>query len=202
VIAASLFQRYESRDEGDFAAACSRHARQFVVTPKSPPEVTIHSIVGHGVSGSGKTTVGRISPNFSARNSSTRTWLHSHDNLSRWRDVPSATNSANRGLHAVGENLARSQRGCSRPGDRLLGARRRYRDVLRTYVPRRLFRVLDATPELLRERVTTRQHEFMPLHCSSRVATLEPSERRRAGVPRELREDTRADRARRDRRAS
>jgi len=71
VISASLWQRYESRAEGDFAArVLSAMRSQFGVTWKSPREPMSHSIVVMGVSGSGKTPWAKVSRIRSAHSSS------------------------------------------------------------------------------------------------------------------------------------
>jgi carbohydrate kinase (thermoresistant glucokinase family) len=147
-----------------------------VVTPKSPPEVTIHSIVVMGVSGSGKTTVGENLAKLLGAQFLDADWLHSHDNLeSMAAGRPLSDQQREPWLHAVGENLREASEDAHDLVIACSALRRRYRDVLRTYVPDVYFVFLDATPELLRERVTTRQHEFMPASLlESQLATLEP----------------------------
>ena len=54
-------------------------------------------------------------------------------------------------------------------------ARTSYRDILRSYVPEVYFVFLDASPEILAERLAARDHDFMPASLlDSQLATLEP----------------------------
>jgi gluconokinase len=147
-----------------------------VVTSKNPPEKVSHSIVVMGVSGSGKTTIGEgLAVSLDAQFIDAD-WLHSRDNLETMAaGHPLKDEQRGPWLHAVGKNL-REARDAGRDLVVACSALKyQYRDILRSYVPEVYFVFLDASRELLRERVASRHHEFMPPSLlDSQIATLEP----------------------------
>jgi gluconokinase len=137
-----------------------------------------------GVSGAGKTTIGvRLAAALRAQFLDADS-LHSRDNLvtmAAGRPLSDAQRLP--WLDAVGGEL-REARGSGRDLVVACSAlKRRYRDVLRTYVPDTYFVFLDAEPALLATRVALRHHDFMPASLlESQLATLEPLETDEMGV--------------------
>ncbi len=133
-------------------------------------------IVVMGASGSGKTTVGlalatRLSADFLDADD-----LHSPENREKMATGhPLNDDDRLPWLHAVGQHMkdaaARRQPtvvACS-------ALTRRYRDVLREYVPGAPFVYLRGTPALLDARLRARTNHFMPRSLlESQLATLEP----------------------------
>jgi carbohydrate kinase (thermoresistant glucokinase family) len=135
-----------------------------------------HSIVVMGVSGSGKTSVGEGLADSLGAQFIDADWLHSRDNLETMAaGDPLSDEQREPWLHAVGENLSEA-----RDDERDLvvacsALKRSYRDILRSYVPEVYFVFLDASPEILAERLAARDHDFMPASLlDSQLATLEP----------------------------
>lgn len=135
-----------------------------------------HSIVVMGVSGSGKTSVGEGLADSLGAQFIDADWLHSRDNLETMAaGDPLSDEQREPWLHAVGENLSEA-----RDDERDLvvacsALKRSYRDILRSYVPEVYFVFLDASPEILAERLAARDHDFMPSSLlDSQLATLEP----------------------------
>ena len=135
-----------------------------------------HSIVVMGVSGSGKTSVGEGLADSLGAQFIDADWLHSRDNLETMAaGHPLSDEQREPWLHAVGENLSEA-----RDDERDLvvacsALKRSYRDILRSYVPEGYFEFLDASPEILAERLAARDHDFMPASLlDSQLATLEP----------------------------
>jgi carbohydrate kinase (thermoresistant glucokinase family) len=135
-----------------------------------------HSIVVMGVSGSGKTSVGEGLADSLGAQFIDADWLHSRDNLETMAaGHPLSDEQREPWLHAVGENLSEA-----RDDERDLvvacsALKRSYRDILRSYVPEVYFVFLDASPEILAERLAARDHDFMPASLlDSQLATLEP----------------------------
>jgi carbohydrate kinase (thermoresistant glucokinase family) len=129
-----------------------------------------------GVSGSGKTSVGEGLADSLGAQFIDADWLHSRDNLETMAaGDPLSDEQREPWLHAVGENLSEA-----RDDERDLvvacsALKRSYRDILRSYVPEVYFVFLDASPEILAERLAARDHDFMPASLlDSQLATLEP----------------------------
>jgi carbohydrate kinase (thermoresistant glucokinase family) len=129
-----------------------------------------------GVSGSGKTSVGEGLADSLGAQFIDADWLHSRDNLETMAaGDPLSDEQREPWLHAVGENLSEA-----RDDERDLvvacsALKRSYRDILRSYVPEVYFVFLDASPEILAERLAARDHDFMPSSLlDSQLATLEP----------------------------
>jgi carbohydrate kinase (thermoresistant glucokinase family) len=141
-------------------------------------------IVVMGVSGSGKTTVGlalaaRLGAEFLDADD-----LHSPENRVKMASGhPLNDEDRLPWLHAVG----RSMRDAASRGQRTIVAcsalKRRYRDLLRTYVPDAPFVYLHGTPSLLESRLAGRTDHFMPRSLlASQLADLEPLTDDESGV--------------------
>ena len=128
-----------------------------------------------GVSGSGKSTVGALVAGGLGARFLDGDDLHPAANKRKMRDGI-ALDDADREpwLRAIGEAL-RSRP----PGSAVVVAcsalKRSYRDLLRDYDPELVFVCLVATADVLRERLSARDHEFMsPSLLASQLGTLEP----------------------------
>ncbi|MGC8509544.1 MAG: gluconokinase [Acidimicrobiales bacterium] len=133
-------------------------------------------IVVMGVSGSGKTTVGlalaaRLDAEFLDADD-----LHSPENRAKMASGhPLDDEDRLPWLHAVG----RYMRDATSRGQRVVVAcsalKRRYRDLLRTYVPDAPFVYLHGAPAILESRLAGRTNHFMPPSLlASQLADLEP----------------------------
>jgi len=129
-----------------------------------------------GVSGSGKTMVGQALAQALGAQFVDADWLHSHDNIETMAaGHPLSDEQREPWLRAVGASLREA-----RDQDRDLvvacsALKRSYRDILRTFVSNVYFVFLDAPREVLAERVSAREHDFMPASLlDSQLATLQP----------------------------
>lgn len=130
-------------------------------------------VVVMGVSGSGKSTVGRAAAGRLGRAFVDADDLHPAANKRKMAaGVPLDDEDRAPWLEAVGERLA--------AGDVVVACsalRRSYRDALRAHAPQAAFVHLDGTREQLTERLAGRDHEYMPASLlDSQLATLEPLE--------------------------
>ncbi len=141
-------------------------------------------IVVMGVSGSGKTTIGlalaaRLGVEFLDADD-----LHPPENRAKMASGhPLDDEDRLPWLHAVG----RYMRDAASRGQRVVVAcsalKRRYRDLLRTYVPDAPFVYLQGTPALLGARLEGRTNHFMPRSLlASQLADLEPLDVDEPGV--------------------
>ena len=131
-------------------------------------------IVVMGVSGSGKTTIGSLLAESLQLPFLDGDHLHSAANVERMAAGIALRDEERRPwLEAVGRHLAeREGRGgvvaCS-------ALKRSYRDLLRSWSPRLIVVFLDGPIDLIRSRIATRTHEFMPpTLLASQFASLEP----------------------------
>jgi carbohydrate kinase (thermoresistant glucokinase family) len=140
------------------------------------PGESPRGIVVFGVSGSGKTTFGKVLAERLAFAFCDADDLHSHSNIEKMRSGHPLTDEDRRPwLNAVGQRMSevlRQRRGvvvaCS-------ALKREYRDVLREYEPATFFVFLDGSHELISFRVDARQGSFMPRSLlASQFAALEP----------------------------
>ena len=133
-------------------------------------------IVVMGVSGSGKTTIGRALATRLNAEFLDADDLHSPENRAKMASGHALDDEDRQPwLQAVGQHMsdAASRRqltvvACS-------ALKRRYRDQLRTYVPDVPFVYLSGTPTVLEARMKHRAHHFMPSTLlGSQLADLEP----------------------------
>lgn len=133
------------------------------------------SIVVMGVSGSGKTTIARL---IAAR------WgyvfiegddLHTPADIAKMASGhPLDDTDRLPWLRLVGERMLEVESRHEHSSTACSALKRRYRDLLREYVPRAFFVLLDGPIEVVRARVTSRR-SFMPASLlESQYETLEP----------------------------
>ncbi|MBU6495338.1 MAG: gluconokinase [Acidobacteria bacterium] len=134
------------------------------------------AVVVIGVSGSGKTTVGRVLAERLGADFADADDFHSSANIAKMRSGhPLTDEDRTPWLHAVGQRLADSLADGRSVVMACSALRVRYRDILREYAPGAFFLLLDADRRVLRERVAARQGSFMPASLlDSQIATLEP----------------------------
>ena len=138
------------------------------------------SVVVMGVTGSGKSTVGRALAERLGLSYVDADDLHSDASVAKM-SAGHPLNEADRApwLASVGRWLAERDGGvvaCS-------ALRRRYRDVIREAAPRTVFVYLSADRELVTGRVRERADHFMPAALvESQFAVLEPLEADEAGL--------------------
>jgi len=136
------------------------------------------SIVVMGVSGSGKTTIGKLLASKLNFLFSDADELHSAENISIMTSGQ-ALGDGNRlpWLKSVGELLEISYRQGESSVVACSALKRAYRDILRVFVPEIFFVFLDGAMETVQERVLGRDHEFMPVSLlASQLADLEDLE--------------------------
>ncbi|MDQ0642213.1 gluconokinase [Microbacterium murale] len=131
------------------------------------------SIVVMGVQGIGKSTIGKMLAERLGVRFVDGDELHSPQNVELMAaGTPLSDEDREPWLHAVGETLAAHADGvvvaCS-------ALRREYRDLIREHDPRVYFVEPWGPIELVRERVGSRTHEYMPASLlQSQYDTLEP----------------------------
>jgi gluconokinase len=142
------------------------------------------AIVVLGVSGSGKSTVGRTLAQRLTYDFCDGDGLHSPTNIEKMRTGHPLTDEDRvPWLNAVGQRMRETLaqgRGivvaCS-------ALKRSYRDILRQFDPATFFVFLDGSQELIMSRVVARENSFMPPSLlASQFATLEPLGADEAGI--------------------
>ncbi|WP_246301462.1 gluconokinase [Microbacterium immunditiarum] len=133
-----------------------------------------------GVSGSGKSTVGRVLADQLTVPFVDADDLHPASNIDKMRaGVPLTDSDREPWLDAVGSALAQLSAGvvaCS-------ALARRYRDRIRVFVPDASFVQLDGSRALLAARLADRRGHFMPTGLlDSQLATLEPLQHEEDGL--------------------
>lgn len=133
-------------------------------------------IVVMGVSGAGKTTLGRALADALGRDFADADDFHPPENLAKMRaGIP--LNDADRApwLSALGEEASRHA-SAGRPLVLACSAlRQTYRDALRSSAPDTRFVFLDGARETVAARLASRRGHFMPANLlDSQLATLEP----------------------------
>lgn len=131
-------------------------------------------VVVMGVSGSGKTTVGKLLAETLGLEFADADQFHSKANIAKMAaGVPLTDDDRWPWLEGLGDWLADHRDSgavatCS-------ALRRAYRDVLRRHAPGLWFLDLTGTPEVMAERIAHRGHHFMPVSLvGSQFDTLEP----------------------------
>ena len=141
------------------------------------------SLVVMGVSGSGKSTVGRAVADALDASFVDGDDLHPAVNVAKMTaGIPLTDADREPWLRAVGRTLAD---GAASGGGMVVACsalKRSYRDLIRSEAPGTVFAELDGTRELLQERMIRPGH-FMPASLlDSQLATLEPLQPDEAGL--------------------
>jgi gluconokinase len=141
-------------------------------------------VIVMGVSGSGKTSVGRAMAHRWGDDFIESDELHTANDVRKMASgIPLNDNDRWPWLRAIGEQLRDAQVADRRTVTACSALKREYRDLLREYVPDAFFVELDGPPEVVSERVLSRHHEFMsPSLLVSQYATLEPLEADERGL--------------------
>jgi len=140
--------------------------------------IQVPSIVVMGVSGSGKSMIGRLLARRISSVFSEGDRLHSADNIAKM-SAGKALNDQERlpWLRAVGQQIRRAEERQQNSVVACSGLKRAYRDILREYAPDIFFVFLDGPFEVVHKRMIARKHEFMPPSLLiSQFASLEPLE--------------------------
>jgi gluconokinase len=142
------------------------------------------AIVVLGVSGSGKSTVGRSLAQRLAYDFCDADDLHSPANIEKMRSGHPLTDEDRvPWLNDVGQRMRETLAHCHGIVVACSALKKSYRDILRDYEPATYFVFLDGSPELIRSRVVAREGSFMPPSLlSSQFATLEPLAADEAGI--------------------
>jgi gluconokinase len=142
------------------------------------PAFSPRCVIVMGVSGSGKTTVGRAMAERWGDEYIESDDLHSASDIQKMASgIPLDDNDRWPWLREVGEQLRGAAAANLRTVTACSALKRVYRDLLREYVPAAFFVELDGPRNVVGERVVSRHHEFMsPSLLESQFATLEPLE--------------------------
>lgn len=129
-----------------------------------------------GVSGSGKSTVGRVMAERWGDEFIEADDFHTASDREKMAGgVPLDDDDRWPWLRAVGEQLREAAAGNRSTVTACSALRRVYRDLLREYTPEAFFVELDGSPRVVAERVLARRHEFMaPSLLESQYAALDP----------------------------
>lgn len=144
----------------------------------------VRSIVVMGVSGSGKSTIARALAQRFGFEFIDGDSLHSPENLAKMsQGTALSDDDRTPWLNAIGQQLRDAQSRASGCVVACSALKRKYRDLLREYVPDTYFVMLDGTFELIKARLEARPHDFMPISLlASQFATLEPLQHDERGV--------------------
>lgn len=136
-----------------------------------------------GVSGSGKSTIGRMLAESFDADFVDADDLHPAANKSKMAaGTPLDDRDREPWLEVVGRTIAASTASGRRVVVACSALKRNYRDMLRQFAPDLFFLHLSGDPSVISARVGARQHEFMaPTLLASQLAALEPLESSEAG---------------------
>jgi carbohydrate kinase (thermoresistant glucokinase family) len=153
----------------------------------APPQ----AIIVLGVSGSGKTTVGRELAEHLGFEFCDADDLHSAANIEKMASGhPLTDDDRLPWLNTVGQHIAETERQSGGIVVACSALKRSYRDILRRYDESAFFVHLDGTFELIASRIAARTHHFMPPSLlSSQFATLEALGADEVGVTINIDED-------------
>lgn len=142
-----------------------------------------------GVSGSGKSTVGRLLADRLDIPFADADDLHPAANVEKMAaGIPLTDDDRAPWLTLVGRTLAKSD--CTGVVVACSALKRVYRDLIRESAPRAIFAELQARPEVLRARMEAREGHFMPASLlKSQLATLEPLQQDEPGLHVDAAED-------------
>ena len=151
-------------------------------------EKPIPSLMLMGVSGSGKSTIGKLLAKKIGYSFIDADDLHPAENKALMHaGVP--LNDLNRipWLEIIGNRIQKSENANQNTIIACSALKRSYRDLLRTFSPNLYFVFLDGTKAEIRERVQTRSHEFMPASLiDSQFTNLEPLQADERGIKVEI----------------
>jgi gluconokinase len=141
-------------------------------------------VVVMGVSGSGKTTVGRGLAEAMGWEYAEGDDFHSEANVAKMRSGQPLTDEDRwPWLHAIGDWLSAQERADRSAVVTCSALRRVYRDLLREGRPDVRFCHVEAGADLIRDRLEHRVGHYMPPSLlASQLATLEPLQRDEPGV--------------------
>lgn len=134
------------------------------------------SVVVMGVSGSGKTTVGSALAVATNAEFCDGDDLHPAENIQKMAAGLSLSDEERAPwLNRVGEKLQAEQSAGHNVVMACSALKHAYREIIRGYVPNVVFVFLDGTKDILEQRLSSRQHAFMPASLLvSQLNTLEP----------------------------
>lgn len=148
-------------------------------------KTVVPPLVVMGVQGSGKSTSGRAIAEFLSLPFIDGDDLHPAANKDKMASGHPLTDADREPwLEAIGQALAE---GLARGESTVIACsalKRRYRDLIRSFAPGTRFVHLTGERTLIAERLTHRDHEYMPpTLLDSQFDTLEPLEADEAGIP-------------------
>ena len=147
-------------------------------------EPSTRHIVVMGVSGAGKTTVARGVAELTGLAFAEADEFHSEANVTRMRaGIPLDDDARWPWLRALADWMTDRHREGTSTVLTCSALKRSYRDLLRQGPPGVFFVHLDGPTEVIRERMSTRTHEYMPPSLlDSQTATLEPLRPEEPGI--------------------
>ena len=148
----------------------------------SPPPP--QAVVVLGVSGSGKSTVGRALADVMSYDFCDADDLHSAANIEKMSSGRPLTDEDRLPwLRLVGQKMLDTLNAHEGVVMACSALKKMYRDIIREYVHSTFFVMLEGSPQLILTRVESRRGSFMPPSLlSSQFATLEPLESTESGV--------------------
>lgn len=144
----------------------------------------IQSLVVMGVSGSGKSTIGKLLAEKTRFSFTDADDLHPAANKAQMAaGIPLTDESRIPWLRIIGELFRNAEQKNIKNIVACSALKRSYRDLLREYSPELFFVFLDGTKVEIQERLYSRNHEFMPASLlDSQFANLEPLQGDERGI--------------------